>query len=141
MPDPLVNLLQLQLDQLVQMNELLVSEREAIAGRSPEKITQITNHKTALLKNIQLTDEQLGSQFTAADLATDAAQQLKININALLVQIKDQNAVNGKIIQNNQITIKMFKDILFDSKKDQSSMTYNQLGQKRSASKYKPIKA
>jgi hypothetical protein len=37
--------------------------------------------------------------------------------------------------------VAMLKSILFDSKKDQSSMTYNQRGQKTAASKYKPIKA
>ncbi len=139
--DLLLDLLQQQYDQLVRMNELLVSEREAITSRSPEKVVLASQQKAELLQQLQQTDQQISTQFSAADLQHESIKPLRNDIDNLLTEIKHHNEVNGKIIENNQVTVKMLKGILFDSKKDQSSMTYNQMGQKTAASRYKPIKA
>lgn len=141
MPTSLLDLLQQQYDQLVQMDELLVCERDAMTSRLPEKVVAITEQKAAQLKQLQHTDSQISTLYQQDDFKDPEVSALKKAIDTLLGDIKKQNDVNGIINQNNQMTVKMLKGILFDSKKDQSSMTYNQLGQKTAASRYKPIKA
>jgi flagellar biosynthesis/type III secretory pathway chaperone len=141
MTTSLLDLLQQQLEQLVHMNELLILEREAITSRSPENVVAATKQKTAQLDLLQLTDQQINTISTQAELDSEAVKALRHEMDNILVEVRSNNVVNGKIIQNNQSTVAMLKSILFDSKKDQSSMTYNQRGQKTAASKYKPIKA
>ena len=140
-PISLLELLQQQLKQLVQMNELLVCEREAITSRSPEKVVLVNEQKTAQLQQLQDTDNQISSSYSKDDFNTDEHHQLTIDIDNLLADLRQQNEVNGKIIQNNRITVKMLKDVILDSKKDQSTMTYNQKGMKSGSSMYKPVKA
>ena len=99
--DLLLDLLQQQYDQLVRMNELLVSEREAITSRSPEKVVLASQQKAELLQQLQQTDQQISTQFSAADLQHESIKPLKNDIDNLLTEIKHHNEVNGKIIENN----------------------------------------
>jgi flagellar biosynthesis/type III secretory pathway chaperone len=141
MTTSLLLLLQVQLKQLVQMNALLLLEREAFTSRSPEKVKAATEQKTAALKQLQDTDNQISSTYTAKDFENNEIKPLKIELDNALAELKTQNEVNGKILQNNQINVKMLKDILIGSKKDRSSMTYDQAGQKSSSLRSRPIKA
>ncbi len=141
MTTSLLLLLQQQLKQLVQMNELLLCEREAFASRSNEKVQAATTQKQNALTQLQATDQQISSAYTAQDFEHEDIKPLKIEIDNALAELKKQNEVNGKILQTNQINLNMLKDILVPRKKDRAAMTYDQAGQKSSAIRGKPIKA
>ena len=141
MSTSLLLLLQHQLQQLVQMDELLICEREAFATRDPAQIEAASQQKQLALQKLQDTDKQIASQFSAPDFEDEAVTAIKIEIDNALAQLKQQNAVNGKIIAGNQISLGLLKDILIGSKKDRSTMTYDQAGQKSNTLKSRPIKA
>lgn len=119
MPTSLTQLLETQLEQLTKMNELLLTERQTFIDRNPQATNEITEQKSQQLSLIQTTDKAITSQFTAEDLQTPEAKPLVAAIDELLVELKRENEVNGKIAQNNQMTVKMLKEILFASKRDQ----------------------
>lgn len=141
MPTSLVSLLQSQLKQLESMHELLAAERDALVKRDLTTTKSLTEQKSEQLQKLQHTDQQITENYSEADLNTPQVKALRVQIDELLIDIKRQNDVNGTIIENSQVTVKMLKEILFASKRDHSSMTYDQLGQKKTRSKYKPIKA
>jgi flagellar biosynthesis/type III secretory pathway chaperone len=141
MTTSLLLLLQQQLKQLVHMNELLVCEREAFASRQPSQVEEATRQKMAALKQVQQLDQQISSQFGASDFEDETITPIKIEIDNALAELKKQNAVNGKIITNGQISLGMLKDILIGSKKDRSAMTYDQAGQKSNTLRGRAIKA
>lgn len=137
-------LLQQQFQQLVQMNELLLSEREAFTQRQSAQIEQINKQKLAALKELNQTDSQITGQFNEDDFNTPQIRTLKNDIDKQLAELKQQNEVNGKIIAHSQVNLNMLKDILVGSiggKKDRSAMTYDQAGQKSSRLKGTAIKA
>ena len=141
-------LLQQQLKQLVQMNELLLTERETFATRQSTEIKQINTQKLAALDTLKQTDSQIASQFNEDDFNTPQIQALKNDIDKQIGELKLQNEVNGKIIAHSQVNINMLKDILIGNiggniggKKDRSAMTYDQAGQKSSLIKGRAIKA
>lgn len=141
MTTSLLLLLQQQLQQLVQMNELLLCEREAFASRSPQKVQSATERKLAALKQLQTTDQQIASNYSAEDFENEQIKPLKIEIDNTLAELKKQNEVNGKILQTNQVNVNMLKDVLIGNKKDRSAMTYDQAGQKSSSLRGRSIKA
>lgn len=138
-------LLQQQFQQLVQMNELLLSEREAFTQRQSAQIEQISKQKLTALEALNQTDSQITSQFNEDDFNTPQIHTLKNDIDKQIAELKQQNEVNGKIIAHSQVNLNMLKDILVGSsiggKKDRSAMTYDQAGQKSSRLKGRSIKA
>jgi len=145
MTSSLLLLLQQQLKQLVQMNELLLCEREAFANRQPAAdIEAINQQKTDALTQIQAIDQQISTNYTQTDFNSDDVQQVRRTIDSTLTELKMNNEVNGKIIQNSQMNINMLKEVFVGSisgGKDRSAMTYNQSGRKSSLLKSRPIKA
>ena len=144
MTSSLLLLLNQQLQQLVQMNELLLSEREAFIKRQSAEIEQINQQKLTILDSLKQTDAQITSQFSENDFNTPQIQSLKKDIDQQLIALKQQNQVNGKIIAHSQVSLNMLKDILtsgIGGKKDRSAMTYDQAGHKSSRLKGRAIKA
>jgi len=147
MTSSLTLLLEQQLQQLVQMNELLLCERDAFTSRDSAKIEAVNQQKIQALEELKLTDEKIVSQFNETDFDNEDVRQLKSLIDDALNDVKQQNDVNGKIISHSQVNLNMLKEVLISntagarSKKDRSAMTYNQTGKKSSLIKGKPIKA
>ena len=56
-------LLQQQLSQLVQMNELLLCERDAFTNREAEKIEAINQQKLEALDSLNTTDQQIATLY------------------------------------------------------------------------------
>ena len=134
-------MLQHQHKQLVQMNELLLCEREAFASREPVKVEAINKQKLAAIQELQDTDQQITNQYDAKDFESAEIEPIKIEIDNLLSELKMQNEVNGKILQGNQTSLNMLKEILIGSKRNNSATTYNQSGKKSAALMSRPIKA
>ena len=133
--------LQQQHQQLVQLNELLRLEREAFIARDAEQTQSLSQQKLAMLEQLQSTDTAIKSQFSSADFSDPQAAELKSEVEQLLATAKQENEVNGKILQTNQVTLNMLKDIVIGSRKDRNATTYDQLGQKTNTLKGRAIKA
>jgi flagellar biosynthesis/type III secretory pathway chaperone len=140
-------LLQQQLSQLVQMNELLLCERDAFTNREAEKIEAINQQKLEALDSLNTTDQQIATLYkdqNPSDVETGEVKEIKVEIDKILTEVKQQNEVNGRIIQHSQVNLNMLKDILVSNiggKKDRAPGTYNQTGYKSSMLKGRPIKA
>lgn len=141
MTTSLLVLLKQQHQQLVQLNELLLLEREAFAGRSPQQVEQVSQQKMAALDSLQTTDKQISDNFSQDDFNSEDIIAIKAEIDNTLSDLKHQNEVNGKILQHKQLGANMLKEILIGSRKDKSATTYNQLGKKSNTLKSRPIKA
>lgn len=140
-------LLQQQLQQLVQMNELLLIEREAFTQRQSAQIEQINQQKLAALETLNQTDSQITNQFNQDDFNSPQIKALKNDIDKQLAELKQQNEVNGKIIAHSQVNLNMLKDIIVSNiggignRKDRNAVTYDQAGQKSPRLKGSSIKA
>lgn len=141
MTTSLLLLLKQQFQQLVQLNELLLIERETLSSRSPEDVEQITKQKMSALDQLQATDKQITNTFTEDDLKAPEAQDIKQQIEQALIELKHQNEVNAKILNHKQVSSNMLKEVLIGNRKDKSATTYDQLGKKSNTLKSRPIKA
>lgn len=141
MSTSLLVLLRQQLKQLVQLNELLLLEREALAGRSPGQVDKVTKEKMAALDQLQATDKQIGDNYSQDDFAAEDVQAVKAEINEALNELKHLNEVNGKILQHKQLSNEQLRELIIGSRKDKTATTYNQLGKRSNSLKGRAIKA
>lgn len=140
----LLSLLQKQYSVLIEIDELLLLERQAFTARDSVQIEQINQEKLELLQSITDIDQQLRSQVSSPDVKTIQVQELKAKIDEQLLQLKQRNQVNGKIIAHSQVNLNLLKDLLINGisgDKGQRSLTYDQAGQKSSPLKGRAIKA
>lgn len=148
MTSSLLILLQQQLQQLVQMNELLLSERNAFTQRDSAQMESINQQKVEALEKLKQTDDQISANFSTDDFNHPDIQDIKQKVDQALTEVKHENDVNGKIVSHSQVNLNMLKDMIVsnmrsgaNSKKDSSAMTYTQAGAKSSLIKGRPIKA
>lgn len=141
MTTSLLLLLRQQHEQLVQLNELLLLEREAFAGRSPQQVNQVTEQKTAALDALQATDKQLSDNFSKDDFQSDDILTLKHQIEDELKTLKHNNEVNGKILQHKQVNNEQLRELIIGTRKDKTATTYDQLGKRTNTLKGRAIKA
>lgn len=141
MTTSLLLLLEQQFQQLVQLNELLLLERDALASRHPQQVVDITKQKSTALDKLQQTDRQISERFQPADFDSDDIHALKAKIDAELLNLKQLNEVNGKILKHKQLSNEQLQELIIGTRKDKTATTYNQLGKKSNTLKSRPIKA
>lgn len=117
-----------QLQQLQQLLLILEQEKEILIKSEPEQLTNIGVVKNALLLAIQTLDKQIEQsvkfrQEKAQGIFDDALAQIE----ACLLQCKDQNQINGQIIQHSQLAVERMKTSLLQNH-NKSSMTYDSKG-------------
>ncbi|GAA5131992.1 flagellar export chaperone FlgN [Thalassotalea piscium] len=117
-----------QLQQLQQLLLILEQEKEILIKSDPEQLTSIGLVKDEILLAIQSLDKQIEQsvqfrQGKAQGLYDNALAQIE----QCLLQCKDQNTVNGKIIQQSQLAVERMKTSLLQSH-NKSSLTYDNKG-------------
>jgi len=121
-------LLNRQEAELTKLHSLLCNELEILKNRELAILEQASAEKEAVLTKINQLDKEI-SHYTSLDtLQQDEiyCEQVSRIIN-LLHDCKKQNEVNGQIINNSQIAINRFKNMLQKSISN-NTMTYDSKG-------------
>ncbi|MGB1263868.1 MAG: flagella synthesis protein FlgN [Cognaticolwellia sp.] len=117
-----------QLSQLTQLETLLDAEKDVLQQQNPDALIQITAEKNTLLLAIQELDNAIGQsfEFKQEKLAGNFSTELA-DIKASLERCKQQNQVNGLIIQQSQLSVERMKTSLLENH-NKASMTYDNKG-------------
>jgi len=121
-------LLNSQEDELTKLHSLLCNELEILKKRELALLEQASTEKEAILTKVNQLDKEI-SHYASLDLLQQDEnynEQVSRIIN-LLHDCKKQNEVNGQIINNSQIAINRFKNMLQKSISN-NTMTYDSKG-------------
>ena len=128
MTDTVTLLLNNQEAELTKLHSLLCNELEILKNRELSILDQASAEKEAILNKVNLLDQEISQSTSLKLLQQDAnhSEQVSRIIN-LLRDCKQQNEVNGQIINNSQIAINRFKGMLQKSISN-NTMTYDNKG-------------
>jgi flagellar biosynthesis protein FlgN len=119
-----------QLQNLQQLEDLLVLEKEVLQNQDPEALISLTEKKSNLLQTIQTLDEKNAQNAEFKKEVDSGIHQKNISeIEAILIRCKNKNHVNGLIIQQSSLAAERMKNSLLENH-NRSSMTYNSKGKK-----------
>jgi len=121
-------LLNQQEAELNKLNSLLANELEVLKKRDLELLEQTAAEKEACLNDINQLDQAIKQLTSFDELKQDDNHSEQVTrIITLLGDCKEQNEVNGQIINNSQIAMNRFKTMLQKSIAN-NSMTYDGKG-------------
>ncbi|MBL4942770.1 MAG: flagellar protein FlgN [Colwellia sp.] len=114
--------------ELTNLHALLYNELEILKNRELSILEQASKEKEAILNKVNQLDQQISHHTSLDALQQDEnhSEQVARIIN-LLQDCKQQNEINGQIINNSQIAINRFKNMLQKSIANHS-MTYDSKG-------------
>ncbi|GHE81136.1 flagellar export chaperone FlgN [Thalassotalea profundi] len=120
--------LEQQLHQLQQLLLILEQEKDILIKSDPDQLTNIGLVKNELLLSIQTLDKQIEQsvkfrQGKAQGLFDETLAQIE----ACLLKCKDQNQINGQIIEHSQLAVERMKTSLLQNH-NKSSLTYDNKG-------------
>ena len=114
--------------ELIKLHSLLCNELEILKNRELSILEQASVEKEAVLNKVNLLDKEISHYASLDDLQKDEAHSEQVaRIINLLQDCKQQNEVNGQIINNSQIAINRFKNMLQKSISN-NTMTYDNKG-------------
>jgi flagella synthesis protein FlgN len=124
------SLLNQQYQQLTKLVEIIANEKLILQQHDPEALLLISEEKNTLLLAIEALDYKISqdkgfAQDKAAGLLTSALD----NISSLLEQCKQQNIVNGQIIQQSKLAVERMKTSLLENH-NKNAITYDNKGKK-----------
>jgi flagella synthesis protein FlgN len=124
------SLLNQQHQQLTQLVGLIANEKLILQQHDPEALLTISEEKNTLLLAIEALDHEISqdkgfAQDKGAGILTDALA----NISSLLEQCKQQNIVNGHIIQQSKLAVERMKTSLLENH-NKNAITYDSKGKK-----------
>lgn len=127
--------------ELTKLHSLLCNELEILKNRELSILEQASAEKEAILNKVNLLDKEI-SHYTSLDvLQEDENHSEQVSrIIDLLKDCKKQNEINGQIINNSQIAINRFKNMLQKSISN-NTMTYDSKGKTSISNKSIGIKA
>lgn len=137
----ITSLLNNQEAELNKLHAVLCTELEILKNRELSILEQSSADKEAILNKINLLDKEI-SHYTSLDVLQEDenySEQVSRIIN-LLHECKKQNEINGQIINNSQIAINRFKNMLQKSISN-NTMTYDSKGKTSISNKSIGIKA
>jgi len=137
----ITSLLNNQEAELNKLHAVLCTELEILKNRELSILEQASADKEAILNKINLLDKEI-SHYTSLDVLQEDenhSEQVSRIIN-LLHECKKQNEINGQIINNSQIAINRFKNMLQKSISN-NTMTYDSKGKTSISNKSIGIKA
>lgn len=134
-------LLAKQQSQLEQFIQLLNDELLAYKQRKSDEVYNIAVKKNELLTLIQQTDQQIAQLENLAELKTDEHfNQAVAKLDKLLTEIKEQSAVNERVIRTSLNNVMRLKQSIL-ALKNADAMTYDKQGQAQTQTLGKGIKA
>ena len=127
------NLLQLltqQYEQLALLEKLISTEKEVLQQHNPDALLQISQEKNTALLSIENLDKIIiqHPDFIKEKSAGNLDEILE-RIAAKLDSCKQQNIVNGQIIQQSQLAVERMKTSLLENH-NKNSITYDNKGKK-----------
>jgi len=123
-------LMQKQKDELNRLHNILLDELEILKSRDRSFLEKNAELKIQALTEISHIDKAMNEMLTSQTLSIEdkeAAVLHESEVKTLLKACKDQNQVNGHIINSSQIAINRFKNILQKTLSNQST-TYDNKG-------------
>ncbi len=124
----IAKLLNQQEAQLNKLHSLLDNEFEILKKRNIELLESTATEKEVCLNDINQLDQSIKQLASLDELKEDEIfSEQVIRIIKLLGECKEQNEVNGQIINNSQIAMNRFKTMLQKSISN-NSMTYDEKG-------------
>lgn len=127
-PNTITLLLNNQEAELTKLHSLLCNELEILKKRELSILDQASAEKEAILNKVNLIDKEISHYTSLNDLKQDENHKEQVaRIISLLHDCKQQNEVNGQIINNSQIAINRFKNMLQKSISN-NTMTYDSKG-------------
>lgn len=138
------NILTLLTQQQAQLDALFVLLQEELvilASRDIAALDELTSQKIAMLKQVQITDEQIGAQSNLQDALKTSwfAEHVKI-LEARLADCKSQTQVNQQVLEQSQLTLDRLKNEILASR-GKSGLTYTNKGKPAIENKGSGIKA
>ncbi len=124
------SLLNEQHQQLMELAEIITKEKFVLQQHKPEALLLISQQKNLLLVAIETLDRKIihdkaFAQDKSAGKLTDALAK----ITTLVAHCKQQNMVNGQIIQQSQLAVERMKTSLLESH-NKNAITYDNKGKK-----------
>ena len=134
-------LLNKQEAELTKLHSLLCNELEILKNRELSILEQASAEKEAILSQVNLLDKEISHYVSLDALQQDETHSEQVSrIINLLHECKKQNEVNGQIINNSQIAINRFKNMLQKSISN-NTMTYDNKGKTSISNRSIGIKA
>lgn len=134
-------LLNKQEAELTKLHSLLCNELEILKNRELSILEQASAEKEAILSQVNLLDKEISHYVSLDALQQDETHSEQVSrIINLLHECKKQNEVNGQIINNSQIAINRFKNMLQKSISN-NTMTYDNKGKTSISNRSVGIKA
>lgn len=135
------NLLTAQQVQLSTLSQLLTAELEAYKQRKPDMVYDIAIQKNEMLIKIQQTDQEIAALDNLAELKlNNDFNTLVKQLETQLTEIKQQNAINERVIRTSLNNVMRLKQSIL-ALKNSDAMTYDKLGQAQTQTLGKGIKA
>ena len=124
------NLLNQQHQQLTELVEIIANEKLILQQHNPQALLLISQEKNTLLLDIETLDQKISqdksfAQEKAAGQLTHALAQISL----LLNHCKQQNIINGQIIQQSQLAVERMKTSLLENH-NKNAITYDNKGKK-----------
>ena len=119
-----------QVNFLEQLATLLEQEKDILQQQTPEALIAVTEQKNQLLLSIEQLDKALNSNTDFINERQQGLHQDALNTcKQLLERCKEQNQINGEIIQQSQLAVERMKTTLLENH-NRSAMTYDSKGKK-----------
>ncbi|WP_375057595.1 flagellar export chaperone FlgN [Zobellella sp. DQSA1] len=122
-----------QKSQLELLLDITGQELDLIVGRKALELPPLTEHKQALLLEIQATDAQLAGHADSALLHSSHSERVA-ELRALLQRCQEQNLVAEQLLEQSLAGIRQLANIL-SRLHERQSMTYDQKGHTKGISK------
>lgn len=123
-------LLSQQHQQLTLLAQILANEKEILQQNDPKALLAISQEKNTQLVAIQTLDQEIGrNQSFAQDKAAGKLTTELDEITELLNQCKQQNLINGQVIQQSQLAVERMKTSLLENH-NKNAITYDNKGKK-----------
>lgn len=139
--DVVANLLSQQEEQANILHSLLSNELEILKTRELSALEKKSAEKELCLTRINQIDNEIKQHASIEELRNNEhfAEQVNRILN-VFEQCKEQNEINGQIINNSQVAINRFKGMLQESIAN-NSMTYDKKGKTNIKSRSIGLKA
>jgi flagella synthesis protein FlgN len=124
------NLLNQQHKQLTELVELIANEKLILQQHNPDALLLISQEKNTLLIAIEALDHQISQdKGFAQEKSAGKLTKALADISSLLEHCKQQNIVNGQIIQQSQLAVERMKTSLLENH-NKNAITYDNKGKK-----------
>ena len=127
--------------ELAKLHTALINELDVLKSKELSTLEATSAEKENILNNINQLDQEIGHYTSLDALQQDENHKEQVaRIINLLRECKKQNEINGQIINNSQIAINRFKNMLQTSIAN-NTMTYDSKGKTSISNKSIGLKA